>query len=144
MTPISNNRENFIEYDEALALKALGFNLECDYFYISLPNGKHNTRPTKWYAFPENWNLRSSRLSAPTYYQVFSWFTTVKRLHGFVRIGTSGYFSYEIWGYVGDAKGWKLEVNGRSETENSLTQAHTDCLKKLIELTEDSPLIIYQ
>lgn len=137
MTPLKTEQgKDFIEYDEALKLKGLGFDLECDYFYISLPNGKHTNHPTKWYRFPENWNLSPSRLSAPSYLQVFGWFTRTKRLHSFVRIGTSGKFSYEIWELLGDAKGWAHKAGGGATPENDLTLTHLTCLQHLIKLTE--------
>ncbi len=68
----------FVPYDIALALKELNFNVSCFGYYLGDGNNHSNT-VTRAPKFLENWNIYSTRVSAPIYQQVFDWF---KAEHG--------------------------------------------------------------
>lgn len=64
-------QEQFVPYEQALALKELGFNEECFGCYF------HNNTNTVEYnpdGLPFNHNNRNSRISAPLWQQAFDWF----------------------------------------------------------------------
>lgn len=68
--------KDFVPYDEALALKELGFDDSCIYHFKKNNEDKPSfiftfeiTRP-----FGKNHNTLESRISAPTFSQAFRWF----------------------------------------------------------------------
>jgi hypothetical protein len=133
--PLENVTKTILNYSEALELKQMYYDVPSDYFYISLPDGKHSNNPTKWYKFPENWNASNSRITAPTFSDAFLWFTTARRMHGFVCISIEGVFSFEIW-KLGPKGQWK-KVMEKGEWRD-IHQANTECIRSLIMIAGDA------
>lgn len=141
-----NLKNEFIPYEQALALKELRFDEECltSYHY----NG---TLIDMWSAMgfvtnsslinPEQFNANSnskllkdyinnSFTAAPTFSQAFRWFREKHNLHGF-------YFSYmSPWQWKIDLVGMSTEcfsIDGYKTPE----EAELACLKRLIEIVKN-------
>ena len=85
------NKE-FINYEQALALKKLGFNEPCiawyntkDEFYMVYQPGYINGKKTDYIATNINYNNTDETCSAPLYQQVFRFFREKYKLVGIVK-----------------------------------------------------------
>ena len=115
---MNNLEKDFLEYQEALELKELGFNEPCLKFYTE---GKTLLLDSHL------WNIKKDVL-APTYSQAFRWFREQHNLFGQVNIHT--YFIYNISN--GDFKMVK-EYDKLFETYE---ESELACLKKLIKIVK--------
>jgi hypothetical protein len=68
-------KNEFVTYEQALALKELGFDEPCFSFYIDVDKFLYTNQ--KWL----DYNLNSRRISAPLYSQAFRWFREKHGLH---------------------------------------------------------------
>ena len=127
------NKE-FVPYEQALALKELGFDEPC-FGYYHVCDGY-----TKGYAFcyfnePERYESDSAVL-APTFSQAFRWFREKYGLFGAPNV-----ISYEGGRYL-----WFFDINsiilplgtdlGETYDYETYEDAELECLKKLIEITK--------
>jgi len=129
---------DFVKPEVAIELRSLGFNLECDYFYINV-NGKHSNYPTKWYKFAENWNRFVNRVSCPTYSEAFRWFLKNKQLFASIRMTSLGIFFYEIW-MSKTANDWRMIAFSNAMEFVEIEKIEEDCLKRLIILANKNDL----
>ena len=114
------NKE-FCTYEQAVALKELGFDEPCLTYY------HENQRLESEIVFIKGskfWNLPNiSEIAAPLYQQAFRWFREKHNLCGAITPQ-----SYEIWGYPdGGCIIEQYPVNTYEEAEHA-------CLDKLIEI----------
>lgn len=148
----TNYEKDFVPYEQALALKELGFNEESFGKFYTKPKskmfgidekGRHypikNTYK-KLYTLGESFVLNDDNvISAPLYQQVFRWFREkynidawvqpfVSEKHGkpFLPDESYAYYIFEDGVYVADG------VNFLDSEEAELA-----CLKKLIEITKN-------
>jgi hypothetical protein len=114
--------KEFIPYQEALALKQLGFDEPCfGWFASDRTLVKEVTEKTDF-------------TLAPTYSQAFRWFRENYNLFGQVNIRT--YYIYEI-----SNDGIAIEmVSQYDKLLNTYEEAELECLKKLIELVKQKQL----
>lgn len=114
--------KEFCTYNQALRLKALGFNEPCFSFYMG---GFEELGRIK-YVNPSN--VAETNVLAPTFSQAFRWFRKNYELDSFVRkiIGTDGdkLYCYEIFKTV------------LSNSYTSHEEAELACLDKLLEIVE--------
>lgn len=129
---MSNNKQSsvdkeFVPYEEALALKELGFNEPC---FAVFPDG---TKMVKINDEPRNWNdnvINGETTSAPTFSQAFRWFDENTELMGFVVPSIKeGHFDWLI------RIDWEEEIEC-DEAYSSRMEAELACLKKLIEIAK--------
>ena len=106
------NKE-FIPYEQALALKELGFDEPCIKYYWT--DGMF----TKTYESPFNHNKRDNLISAPLYQQAFRWFREKYNLRE----------QYGVFPHHTIMINYLIE-GGREE------EAELECLKKLIEIVK--------
>ena len=122
-------QKEFVPYEEALALKELGFNEPClsiydkdsvlqrsllEYPIINSKNGFH-----------EKWNI----ITAPLYQQAFRWFREKYGLKSWIQEHTADTFIYEIRPHkLTDYREGEIYVYEVYE------EAEIACLKKLIEI----------
>jgi hypothetical protein len=121
------NKE-FIPYEQALALKELGFDEPCFGCYF------HNNKDVVEYN-PDgillNHNNRNSRISAPLYQQAFRWFREKYELFSCIMTEYS---------YGGNISAY--HINGLHQSNISkgdfynYEEAELACLKKLIEIVK--------
>jgi len=132
----------FIPYEQALALKELGFDEPCFAKYTFIPEDEIN-----WFTIPEqgitnkttfgsskNYNSKSfeeeGTISAPTYSQAFRWFReNYEYIPHVFRNSTSGKYS------------WKIDdrysyVDYTADIFNTYEEAELECLIKLIEIVK--------
>ena len=121
------NKE-FVPYEQALALKELGFDEPCLAYYTDgLPIGYKLV--TNFIGQFTNSKLKNGEVSAPLYQQAFRWFREKYRLTGLIEIGTQEY-SFLIFNENTDSRKITSSMNGTYE------EAELACLKKLIELVK--------
>lgn len=125
--------KEFTAYEEALALKELGFVGKCLYHYKKhTTENKHSSFPTFDIRQPygQNHNDLPSRVSTPTYSQSFNFFREK---------GYENWISHNEEGYQFVIK-WQFEHYGGIEglcKINSYKEAELACLRKLIELVKN-------
>jgi len=104
--------KEFIPYEQALELKALGFNEPCFKVY-----------DTMGYVQDEQTMLKMGLdyCLAPLYQQAFRWFREKHNLHYFIDV-SDGIWFFTRWGFDG---------------YKTYEEAELECLKKLIEITKN-------
>ena len=132
--------KEFIPYEQALALKELGFDEPCfGYFdpllgdYVIINNDCINPKPTLF-----NHNLSSIVVSAPLYQQAFRWF----REKGF----EINFTFHKEYLENGDKNVYEVNVEDINSSKvyfitplngfKSYEEAELECLKKLIEIVK--------
>jgi len=129
-------KKDFIPYEQALALKELGFDEPCFGGYYS-----NQDNVNLWF-FKEAKNsdrderVREGFATAPTYSQAFRWFREKHNILATVYSNASGYL-YEWSDSVGGThRGWSdYEGPNDGGVWNTYEEAELACLKKLIELS---------
>ncbi len=108
--------KEFIPYEQALALKELGFDEPCFTYYTS-----NN------YGFWKIEKYNCDKDCRITFSQAFRWFREKYNLHSNI-ISTGNEIGYEIWKFS--------EELDESENLNNYEEAELECLKKLIEIVK--------
>lgn len=153
------NKE-FVPYDEALALKKLGFDEPCvaEYFHKILTfyyNTKRSVEiESKWVeetlkqatftnSIPNHFD-KEKACSAPTYSQVFKWFRNTHQLFHEIGIDQTTYpkYAFDITRFIGNPNdlterewGWEpIPADKNWCLYREYEEAELACLKKLIEL----------
>lgn len=122
---MKNINKEFIPYEEALALKKLGFDEPC-FGYFSESQQLHLCRF-------ENMSDKGF-VSAPTYSQAFRWFREVYGLDCFIDKGGIKRIYHAFVG--GSEHGFLYGNNGNRPSEFTYEEAELNCLIKLIEITK--------
>jgi hypothetical protein len=124
--------KEFVPYEQALALKELGFDEEClkEYHLESLLNNStgdemRNSELTELYG-------ESGVITAPLYQQAFRWFREKYRLNStIIPIENEWYFLIS-------KKGETLTLNRpRQCYRNTYEETELECLKELIEIVKN-------
>ena len=121
-------KNEFIPYEQALALKELGFDESCLGHYdiegLKVSYDRYLNSENKNSLFPHPSITNNPKISAPLYQQAFRWFRDKCRLNHFIEIdvdcGPNYYNAYVLCSLV---------YHG-----NNYEEAELACLKKLIEL----------
>ena len=113
--------KEFIPYEEALAMKELGFKEPCLKYYFE------DRMLCKGFALM-NWNNQNGCFNAPLYQQAFRWFREKYKLKHSITTGIIYSFTIDNKDYGGDdGKNWF----------NSYEEAELACLRKLIEIVKE-------
>ena len=138
------NKE-FVPYEQALALKELGFDEPCLGYWRNedLPNtitiGRYTTKEDMEYEISgqdECHNFKNIIALAPTYSQCFRWFREKHNLLGGVYSNASGW-AWEIHDNVGGTHRFASDYTGdclESGMFTSFEKAELECIKYLIEI----------
>jgi hypothetical protein len=127
------NKE-FILYEQALALKKLGFDKPCFGYYNTTWSKQNELLFPQYAGELENWNEMTHLCSAPTFSQAFRWF---REKHGIASHMATYWqhdwnnYSYQYY-FVED----KIEWNG-IEHYKTYEEAELECLKKLIKIVKE-------
>ena len=130
--------KEFVTYNQALALKELGFDEPCLAFW----NGKNtdtfyfnNIRDASGDYVPFQKHDRLKWFGAPLYQQAFRWFRDVHELEGVPQKADSfSWFKFCIWKYTSNGK---HRVNDAFDFEHkTYEEAESACLDKLIEIVK--------
>jgi len=127
--------ENFIPYEEALALKELGFDEDCLVAYNCLQNNDRSLAFTQELygdinlcSFDKNsCNVFENLISAPLYQQAFKWFRDKYNL----QLGICHHVGFDCWTNGGD-----LLENGKYCDFKTYEEAELECLRKLIKIAK--------
>jgi hypothetical protein len=124
------NRE-FIPYEQALAIKELGFKEECSAHFLDVDDLE-----LKWKIY-RNLSINTNNcLQAPLYQQAFRWFREKHNLFGCIDLHTST----PIHWYIRIDDIIKNDYIYHSEDNDlkfkTYEEAELACLKKLIEIVE--------
>ena len=133
---MTNNKQRsidkeFVPYEEALALKELGFDEPCFAVYF-------NTTQQLYFDKYINEFNKEVRTLAPTFSQAFRWFREKHNLIGGVQY---------IGGLKPETTWWDIYVIGHFNTDigemsmeyQPYEEAELACLKKLIEIANEQP-----
>ncbi|MEY2869821.1 MAG: hypothetical protein RIR01_2323 [Bacteroidota bacterium] len=127
--------DHFVNYNQALALKELGFDEPCIAFYSKQLLTFHTHGIDPHFIFKRNTELWSSP-SAPLKSQVFKWFRDKHGLYS--SYGTTNDFDEKINGYVisvfNDGVRKKLHINWEVGTYE---EAESECIDKLISIIKE-------
>jgi hypothetical protein len=132
-------QEQFIPYEQALALKELGFDEECfGYYYLDSNNKSGLTQPQssfkRWYTGKE--------VLAPLWQQAFDWFRDKHNLFAdlyTVNVGCIEYCFQIVDLYSEEClyDNFKGAANSYSGIFNFYEEARLACLQKLIEIVKN-------
>ena len=120
------NKE-FVKYEQALALKELGFDEPCFSFYIDVDKFLYTNQ--KWL----DYNLNSKRISAPLYQQAFKWFREKHGLYTEIFVDDDKTFGFLISSFIEEGRVDRPIHRGFSTYE----EVESACLSKLIEIVND-------
>jgi hypothetical protein len=122
-------KREFVPYEQALALKELGFDEPCFKYYSTEITHPENTLfNTRWGYEPED-----SETSAPLYQQAFRWFREKYGLEGVTqRAEDFMWYKWAIYQYNENGKKYVADWYEYLTYE----EAELECLKKLIEIVK--------
>ena len=120
--------KEFVPYEEALALRGLGFDEGCLMWYendTSQLIGDYTRNSVEWF--------NNACASAPLYQQAFRWFREKYGLYPNVE-----YFSiaFEYGYYIRIPKEHKITNLNDEDMVKTYEEAELECLRKLIEITK--------
>ena len=123
-------KNEFIPYEEALALKELGFDEECFGFFDDIDDD-HELFLIRTQTWNAEHNLNKHLTRAPLYQQAFRWFREKYNLLHIINIDLSDNLKDKVYVYsIEDHLG---SIVDRSEEYQTYEEAELACLKKLIE-----------
>ncbi|NBP67462.1 MAG: hypothetical protein EBU52_01835 [Cytophagia bacterium] len=127
-------RQEFVPYEQALALKELGFDEPC-FGLWNLNNGKHEVDIIGVCKYSKEFKYRE--VLAPTFSQAFKWFREKYDILATVYSNASGYL-YEWSDNVGGThRGWSNDEGpNNGGVWDTYEEAELACLKKLIEIAQ--------
>ena len=117
--------KDFVPYQEALALKELGFDEPCFGFYTE----EYKTLIKNFCKYPIN--LPTKPFLAPTYSQSFRWFREKHNQHCFIHYHTKPEYTFAVYNDIGMY--WTLD---EKIAYNTYEEAELACLIKLIEIVK--------
>lgn len=140
-------KNEFVPYQELLALKELGFS-NGDWFSAYTPawwfkqdkDTEAELRERRWF---ENDVWNSSYIPAPLYQQAFRWFREKHGIGGYVRRGSIKMHEHlKENGFVVADYEWRINKTDGTHTwghgmEDTYEEAELACLRKLIEIVKE-------
>jgi hypothetical protein len=136
------NKE-FIPYEQALALKELGFDEPCFATYNTdkkvSRNPSHNMEDLPIEGQPYYWNnskIHKDVVTAPLYQQAFRWFREKYNLDSFVKHLYKSTIKVGYYFGIDEYKGIQFQM-GLDAWYNTYEEAELACLIKLIEIVKN-------
>jgi hypothetical protein len=128
------NKE-FIPYEQALALKELGFNEPCIAFYTQ--NAYGDGKKLQWFRKPNDCNSDYVFISAPLYQQAFRWFRENYELDSEIYMNHEYGVKFYTYLVLKLEKSIVSHKSGYAVKQNTYEEAELECLKKLIEIVKN-------
>lgn len=116
--------KDFTPYEQALALKELGFDKPCFASYVK------ETKEFTTRGFADFY--KEQQIYAPTFSQAFRWFREIYDINSFVK---REFKDTKMKGYYYGIEGIKKDFY--SKTYTTYEEAELECLKKLIEIVKN-------
>jgi hypothetical protein len=119
--------KEFIPYEQALALKELGFYEPC-FFTYNIWNTEKLNNSYYNYVNHNNKNYNSELVSAPLYQQVFRWFREEYNFDSYIRPNI----------VIDIPKTYQFNINDNTDDTwyETYLEAELECLNKLIEIVK--------
>ena len=125
--------QEFVPYELAAKLKAIGFNEPCMFVHDTWGNTKNWTEDGE--GEHRNSHINASiYYSAPLFQQVFRWFRNVHKLWGYQIPWSGNMYCMQIWRLIEDSETVKT-IQDRV-IMNTWEETELACLEKLIEIVE--------
>jgi hypothetical protein len=126
------NKE-FINYEQALALKELGFDEPCFAVYID----KTLIMEDDWlYSTNQDTFIESNNITAPLYQQAFRWFREKYVLDSIIQPTYSTKYQYRVF-FVETKSKTQVYGDYMGKEFNTYEEAELECLKKLFEIVKN-------
>ena len=131
-------KNEFVNYNQALALKELGFDEPCFFAFdnCSTPMRCSDLRTNEQKFYGVNYNS-STYTSQPTYSQAFRWFREKEYYSEITtectQVDGSVGFSWRIW-KPWTIEEWSIDKPGDEWSYETYEEAEQSCLDKLIEI----------
>lgn len=122
-------KKEFVSYEQALALKELGFDEHVIAYYLNGEFEIAHDGPNR-NSDIESWVVGKNNCSAPLYQQAFRFFRDKYGLYQFTTNDFIEGFSYKIYAFEGTKYMYAVYENQE--------EAEEECLGKLIELAKES------
>ena len=136
--------KEFITYEQALALKELGFDEPCFGYYIETREWIPASYSQKGTIYPSNLDLMKEWVSAPLYQQAFRWFREKYDIQGYIYSstvrGNEENLFKQFTGYIWNIRSIDmpfLSTDARDELHDTYEEAEQACLDKLIEICKN-------
>ena len=139
-------KNEFIPYEQALALKELGFDEPCLAFYWITGKFYITAEYHNYVGFHKQNQLGDynyDSISAPTFSQAFRWFREKYNIQGYIYSSTvrgNAEKTKQFTGYIWNINGIDmpfLSTDARDELHDTYEEAELACLKKLIEIVKN-------
>jgi hypothetical protein len=125
--------KEFIPYELALRMKALGFDEPCFGWYLPETVDKGNIPSVILGSYLTKWNKFGDRLSVPTYSQAFDWVRKKYNLDSYLKPQIiTGKKSYDFYIWIDNNEDLEVGISNTATYE----EAKLSCLEKLIEILE--------
>jgi hypothetical protein len=131
---INNMTQEFIPYEQALALKELGFDEPCFGWWFTDEKMLIIEKSTK--------STSENIVQAPLYQQAFRWFREKHNIQGYIYSSTvrgNVEKTKQFTGYIWNINGIDipfLSTDARDELHDTYEEAELECIKKLIEIVK--------
>ena len=121
----------FIPYEHALALKELGFDKHCFWYYVLETNGD--------YKLYDKCEVKTyfTYIEAPLYQQAFRWFREKYDLDSFVKHLYKSKIKVGYYFGMDEYKGIDFQMY-LDDYYKTYEEAELECLKKLIEIVKEN------
>jgi len=120
--------KEFIPYEEALALKELGFDEHCHF--------GHYIGEIAYWKNPYNHNESNVKVSAPLYQQAFRWFRDKYDLNISIQGFENNSYRYSYTFCIYNRFHQLQDYEFGTDVLMTYEEAELECLKKLIEIVE--------
>ena len=139
-------KKEFCTYEQALALKELGFDEPCFGYYNTNTQGQMDHKVIEgfleWFGDnyqPRNSELHHSKITAPLKQQAFRWFREKHNSHSHIsKYKEDNFYHYDIFVDEIDEDGDEYyETYPCNELYNSYEEAEQACLDMLIEICKN-------
>jgi hypothetical protein len=127
--------KEFIPYEQALALKELGFDEPCIAFYTQ--NAYGDGKKLQWFRKPNDCNSDYVFISAPLYQQAFRWFRENYELDSEIYMNHEYGVKFYTYLVLKLEKSIVFHKSGYAVKQNTYEEAELECLKKLIEIVKN-------
>jgi hypothetical protein len=135
--------KEFIPYEQALALKELGFDEPCFGYYLDEKlNIFHSTSENDRINSKTIEIFSSDVITSPTFSQAFRWFRKKYNIQGYIYSSTvrgNSEKTKQFTGYIWNINGIDMpfiSTDARDELHDTYEEAELKCLKKLIKIVK--------
>lgn len=125
--------KEFVPYELAVKLKALGFNEPCFGFYLEDGTWTPASYSKEGTVYPSNTDLLPGWYTAPLFQQAFRW---IREKHGLFSSCDISNFVNKTYGYVINSSNPPYYLHDVHNLK-SIEEAEIACLTKLIEIVEN-------